>query len=225
MYEDSMTLDEERVAAAAANSAPTTRDDRCAGLLLRLLDEIDYGLMLIEADGGVRIANRPARAECGAGCALRIEGGQLRANAATDQAALLHALSLALQGRRSMLNLGGTSQPVHLAIVPLGTDDEEGHVLVVFGKRQVCEALSVEFFARTHRLTGAESNVLRALCGGLGPSVIARRFGVAVSTIRTQVTSIRQKTESGSIRDLVKRVSSLPPIVAAPHTRAAPAWH
>lgn len=220
MFEDSKALGAACSTLAGAGAATEQRSDSSARLLLRLLDEIDYGLMLLQADGSVRVANRPARAECGAACALRFDRGRLTANAATDQAALLHALGLALQGRRSMLSLGGASLPVHLAFVPLdstGGDDKDApaHVLVVFGKRQVCEALSVDFFARTHRLTAAEVNVLQALCSGLGPSVIARRFGVAVSTIRTQITSIRLKTAARSISDLVKQVAVLPPIVPA----------
>jgi DNA-binding CsgD family transcriptional regulator len=201
-----------------------------ASLLLRLLDEIDYGLMLVSDNGRVRMANRPARAECASGGALRLEQGRLDAINAADQAALLRALAGAQQGRRTMLRVGRASQAVDLAVVPLaGTDDDDdtgaAHALVVIGKRQVCEALSVEMFARAHRLTAAEGNVLQALCNGLEPTSIARQFGVAVSTIRTQVSSIRLKTAAGSIRDLVKQVAVLPPIVNALRNESAAAWH
>ncbi len=210
------------VAGRAANSLG-------AGLLLRLLDEIDYGLLLVAADGRVRVANRPARAECTNGNALRLEQGKLDAVSATDQAALARALTGAQQGRRTMLRVGRGAQAVDLAIVPLaGNDDDDDaatHALVVIGKRQVCEALSVEMFARAHRLTAAEGNVLQALCNGLEPTSIARQFGVAVSTIRTQVSSIRLKTDAGSIRDLVKQVAVLPPIVNALRNAPAAAWH
>ena len=129
-----------------------------------------------------------------------------------------------------MLRVGRAAKAVDLAVVPLaGADDDDdadaAHALVVIGKRQVCEALSVEMFARAHRLTAAESNVLQALCNGLEPTSIARQFGVAVSTIRTQVSSIRLKTEAGSIRDLVKQVAVLPPIVNALRNEPAAAWH
>ncbi len=200
-----------------------------AGLLLRLLDEIDYGLLLVAGDGRVRMANRPARAECTSGGALRLEQGRLDAVNTADQAALSRALAGAQQGRRAMLRVGRAAQAVDVAVVPLnGTDDDDEtapHALVVIGKRQVCEALSVEMYARAHRLTAAEANVLQALCNGLEPTSIARQFGVAVSTIRTQVSSIRLKTEAGSIRDLVKQVAVLPPIVNALRNAPAGAWH
>lgn len=202
--------------------------DPCAPLLLRLLDEIDYGLLLVGTDGRVRVANRPARVACAGAGPLRLAHQRLDAPNAADQASLARALAGAKQGRRTMLRLGSGTQAVDLAIVPIagGDDDEEGgHALVVIGKRQVCEALSVEFYARAHRLTTAESNVLQALCSGLGPSVIARQFGVAVSTIRTQVSSIRLKTDAASIRELVKRVAVLPPIVTALRGDANAALH
>jgi hypothetical protein len=38
---------------------------------------------------------------------------------------------------------------------------------------------------------------------------------VALSTVRTQIGSIRTKTGAGSIRDLVRQVALLPPLVGA----------
>jgi len=230
MFQDSgaFTLDTGALAGAVGRAAHAS--SLGAGLLLRLLDEIDYGLMLVAGDGRVRLANRPARAECAGAGALRLDQGRLDATNAADQAALLRALAGAQQGRRTMLRIGRAAQAVDLAVVPLaGADDDDdpaaAHALVVIGKRQVCEALSVEMYARAHRLTTAEGNVLQALCNGLEPTSIARQFGVAVSTIRTQVSSIRLKTEAGSIRDLVKQVAVLPPIVNALRNEPAAAWH
>jgi DNA-binding CsgD family transcriptional regulator len=70
-------------------------------------------------------------------------------------------------------------------------------------------------YARRHGLTAAEMHVLRALCEGLPPAEIAAEFGVKLATVRTQVASIRSKTEAASIRELVSRVAALPPIVPA----------
>jgi DNA-binding CsgD family transcriptional regulator len=92
-------------------------------------------------------------------------------------------------------------------------DSTDATALVVFGRRQVCEPLSVEFYAREHRLTAAETSVLRGLADGLRPAQIAREAGVAMSTVRTQITSIRLKTGARSIGELVRLVTVLPPIV------------
>ena len=47
------------------------------------------------------------------------------------------------------------------------------------------------------------------------PNEIASRAGVAVSTVRTQIGSIRSKTGATSIRELVRQVAVLPPLVGA----------
>jgi DNA-binding CsgD family transcriptional regulator len=64
-------------------------------------------------------------------------------------------------------------------------------------------------------LTPAETRVLELLCAGVRPTEIAGRAGVAVSTVRTQIGSIRAKTGAASIRELVRQVAVLPPLVGA----------
>jgi DNA-binding CsgD family transcriptional regulator len=83
------------------------------------------------------------------------------------------------------------------------------------GKRQVCGELSVQWFARSQGLTQAETRVLEALSEGMQPSDIAERHGVGISTIRSQIGSIRAKTHSDSIGALVRQVAVLPPLVGA----------
>jgi DNA-binding CsgD family transcriptional regulator len=104
---------------------------------------------------------------------------------------------------------------VSVSVVPLSsTDDEGGPVtLVMLGKRQVCEALSVQGFACSHGLTATEGRVLAALCSGTPPTEVAAQLGVAISTVRTHIGSIRQKTGAQSIRGLVQQVAVLPPLM------------
>jgi DNA-binding CsgD family transcriptional regulator len=73
----------------------------------------------------------------------------------------------------------------------------------------------VQSFALAHRLTPAETGVLQGLCGGRSPLEIAHAQCVAISTVRTQISSIRAKTGADSIRDLVQQVATLPPLVSA----------
>jgi DNA-binding CsgD family transcriptional regulator len=73
----------------------------------------------------------------------------------------------------------------------------------------------VHWFARSRGLTPAESEVLKLLCLGHEPAAIAARQQVAISTIRTQIGSIRAKTGVASIRELVQRVAVLPPVLGA----------
>jgi DNA-binding CsgD family transcriptional regulator len=87
--------------------------------------------------------------------------------------------------------------------------------LLVLGKHGCVEPLSLQFFAQMNQLTPAESVVLAALCEGLRPAQVAARGGVALSTIRSQIGSIRQKTRAQSVSHVVRLVQTLPPVVPA----------
>ena len=189
-----------------------------AALLMRMLDEIDYGMLLVSASGAVRYANQLALSEVLGTGPLSLSRGQVRARHAGEQGALHVAVADALRGRRRLITLGHNGSAVSVAVLPLPgseSDDGEPLALLVFGKRHTCEALTVDFFARSQGLTGAEARVLQALCEGAKPKEIASMQAVAISTVRSHICSIRQKTQTGSIRELINRVTVLPPITPA----------
>lgn len=185
-----------------------------ADLLALVLDEIDYAVLVVSPGGRLYFGNHLALRECSASGPLQLQQDQVSARQRTDQAGLTHALADAERGRRCLLPLHDAHGRVTVAVVPLRTG-AEARVLLVLAKRQVCESLSVSFFARLHALTPTEDAVLQALCKGLRPREIAQHQCVAISTIRTQVSSIRSKTSAASIRELVKQVATLPPIAPA----------
>lgn len=184
-------------------------------ILGAVLDAIDYGIVVVDAQRHLIRANRVAQGLCAAANGVcHLVGTRLRCRHPADDDALHQATqAAALKGRHSLLTLGVAPQAVPVAVVPVEPGPTPA-VLLLFGKDQVCEALSVDQFARAHGLTHAEGMVLGALCDGAKPLEIAQRFGVAVSTVRTQISSVRQKTQTASIRDLVRRIAVLPPIVS-----------
>jgi DNA-binding CsgD family transcriptional regulator len=182
-----------------------------------MIDEIDFGMLLV-ANGQVVHANHMARVELASlHHPLRLEGRVLLARQPGDASALRHALTAAGKGQRRMITLGHHDRHVTAAIVPLpGADDAQWPAaLVLLGKQRVCNKLSTHCFASLHNLTSAETQVLDSLCAGIRPADIARLQGVAISTVRTQIGSIRAKTGAGNITDIVRRVALLPPLVSA----------
>ena len=137
--------------------------------------------------------------------------------------------SAALRGLRKLLTLGDDAHRVSVSVVPLPSQcaDDTPVVLVVLGKRQVCEVLSVQGFARSYGLSAAETRVLALLCHGTPPTKIAAQFGVAISTVRSQIGNIRIKTGAESIRALVRQVAVLPPLmgVLRGEPRVATTWN
>jgi DNA-binding CsgD family transcriptional regulator len=188
-----------------------------SALLMRVLDEIDYGLLLVTPDGTLRYANQLGLREVLDNGALQVAQGRVQARNGADQTALHAALADARRGLRRLVTASHDGVPASVAVVPVGDADTGGEplALLVFGKRQANETLTVDFYARTHGLTSAELCVLKSMCAGLKPKEIARHQGVAISTVRSHICSIRIKTQTGSIRDLLSRVAVLPPITPA----------
>jgi DNA-binding CsgD family transcriptional regulator len=182
-----------------------------------MLDEIDYGMLLLADDSVVLHANHVARAELDAEHPLQLLGAELRVRRPQDVAPLREAITAARQrGLRRLLTMGHGAEHISVAVVPLpAAAGDEALTLLVFGKRRMCEALSAHWFAREHGLTSAESRVLSALCEGEPPLKIATTLGVAISTVRSQIGAIRAKTGAASIRGLVHQVAVLPPLVGA----------
>jgi DNA-binding CsgD family transcriptional regulator len=196
-----------------------------------MLDEIDYGMLLVTGDGQVLYLNHTARLELDSDHPLQLMGHSLRAHRPQDVAPLYDALASAQRGLRRLLTLGEGETRTSVSVVPLPPgrgqrlDDHAPATLLVLGKREVCASLSVQGYARSMNLTPAETRVLERLCAGVRPSAIAVEQAVAVSTIRTQIGSIRAKTGASSISELVRQVAVLPPVVGALRGPRGPRGH
>ena len=180
------------------------------------LDEMDYGVLLLRGDAQVLHVNHAARSELDDEHPMQVLGGRLRVRRSLDLAPLNDALcGAAVRGLRKLLTLGEGTHRVSVSVVPLATKGPHADpvVLVIMGKRQVCEVLSVQGFARSHGLSSAEARVLALLCHGIPPNQIAAQIGVAISTVRSQIGNIRLKTGAESIRALVRQVAVLPPLM------------
>ena len=190
-----------------------------ASILERLLDQVDYGMVLASSKGAIHYANQPARSELHRHGPLCVEKGHLKTRAAANREILRVALADAAHGVHRLVSLRHNGGTVVVATLPLRGDARpeggEALALLTFGKRSPYETLSVEFYARTNGLTGAEARVLQALCTGELPRDFADRHGIALSTVRSHMRSVRQKTQAGSLRELVQRLAVLPPIPSA----------
>ena len=205
--------------AMAERLPPEVRTNQMQSWFAAMLDQIDYPMLLVTATAQVLHANQVACGELDATHPLQLLGDELRVSEPSDLLPLREALQAAEQrGLRRLLQLGRSSgQAVSVAVVPMPALEGQASraVLLVLGKREVCEALSAEWFARVHGLTMAETQVLKCLCAGFTPGEIKAQQGVAISTVRSQISAIRAKTGAQSIRALVRQVAVLPPLVNA----------
>ncbi len=182
----------------------------------QVLDLFAYGVMVVSQTGKLTFANRAALRACTFSTGLQLAEGHVRPTDAHERCEFERALRLAAEGRRSMLTLRRGRPRLTIATLPLddgGIVADEPAVLLAFGRDAICEPLNEVFFAREYGLTSAECTVLTALCTGLRPSDVAAHCGVAISTIRTQICSLRHKTGATHITDLVRMMTGLPPIL------------
>lgn len=201
---------------ATAQMAPLDGATATASVLARMLDVIDYGVLLVLDDGHVVFANKVAREELDDRHPLQMLGQSLRVRCARDVAPLWAALECAaLRGLQRLLTLGESEgESVSVAFIPMSdpTIGPRAGAMVVVGRRSACEDLSIEAFGRQSRLTDAEVRVLKLLCLGRRPAEISLSLGVALCTVRTHVSNIRDKTGAPSVGDLVLELTKLPPL-------------
>jgi len=186
-------------------------------LLLRVMDEIDYGVLVIDGHGRLRHANHLARHEMASGRLIVCHGNVLLGTTTEYTEMIQTAMEQALRGQRKLLLLEKDDKELSMAFIPLShpLESDAPSVLVLLSRQSACENLAVRMYARAQHLSPSEESVMMGLCRGLSIPDIAQNHGVAQSTVRSQIKALREKTGCSSIRKLLQRVNSLPPVVPA----------
>ncbi len=181
-----------------------------------VLEELDYGVLLVNAAGKIIHCNLAARRGLEEGHPLQINGQQLRAGDVEDMDRLSEALHAAeTGGRRCLLRLGSGEGRANVVVVPLNRNVSQAAVLLILERKQLCGELAAQWFALRYGLTRTETEVLKALSSGSRPNEVAEQQGVAISTVRTQIQSIRAKSGADSIGELMRQLAVLPPLMSA----------
>jgi DNA-binding CsgD family transcriptional regulator len=203
-------------------------------LLAHALDEIACGVIIVDGQGHVQHCNLAGQMILQRGQLLSSEQATLQAVETADAPALAEALAKAMQGKRSMLNLGKLAQST-VAVVPLDRAERWGsaepagqsansgassntpstRIALIFSRTGMCETLMMSFFSRAYQLTRSEEQILSLICVGHTAPEMAKQLRVGEATVRTHIRSICQKTHSHGIREVVKRLALLPPLMAA----------
>ncbi len=175
-----------------------------------VIDQLDFGIAIVGRDARIALLNRALEHECAARRFVTIENEHLRA----PNAPLSQAIDRALAGLRQMVPLTDGEQTLPAMVSPLVQHAGAGQplALVVFGRRRLADPIVTEMYARTRRLTGAETAVLRRMGDGCTPKQCSSQSGLALSTVRTQLSSARDKLGVGSIDDMLRMMGCLPPI-------------
>lgn len=199
------------------SDGPGARSGLSQQHLLRVFDEIDYGMLIIDAQGRILHANHLARHELASGRIIMSYGSSLLGSSAAFTSQIQQAMESSFRGQRKLLMMTTGDKELSLAFTPLShpLEADAPSVLVLLSRQSTCDNLAVRMFARTLNLSPSEESVLMGLCRGLQITEIAQQHGVAESTVRSQIKTLREKAGAPSIRRLLHRVNSLPPVVPA----------
>jgi DNA-binding CsgD family transcriptional regulator len=194
---------------------PMDAESDCLHLLF---DEISHGMLVVDPEGRVQHSNRAARDEMSRHGILYVRHDALQTLSPIDGKLLHAALAKASGGVRSLVRLSGSGITLMLSAIPLkhrpGTHCEQ--IALFFERRAICDSGMFVFFARSHRLTRTEEQVLNLLCRSMSTPDIALELDVAVSTVRSHVRSLCIKTGAKGAREVISRVATLPPVGATP---------
>jgi len=199
------------------DSLPASPSGGLFGALpMALFDEIGCGLIVCDADGVLRFANHAARQEIAAGRLLSAGANRVQRapGAGGDLDGALR--QAAAKGRRTLVRLSNGNDRLMATTLPFRLPGvEQPLVLLMLGLRQPCTDLGLEMLAGSYGLTLAERRVLAALVREASPREIAEQNAVKLSTVRTQISSIRGKLGVRSIEALLLRTAELPPVASA----------
>jgi DNA-binding CsgD family transcriptional regulator len=207
------------------------RDDATVGRLAaadmaELLEELDTAVIVCCTEGHVEFANSAARRELLLGKPLAIDAKGLLCLTEGAQAALFQlrsALRAAVHAqRRQLLALRDGAHSLMASVMPLG--QQAPWALVMLGRRQPAPNLAVQMLSKLYALTNAEQQVLVGLLAGQRVEAIAQERGVKLSTLRTQVSALREKLGASRLEDLVRLAAELPPMGSALRSPALPAF-
>ena len=186
--------------------APPTRSQRLAALGHCLLQRLETPLVVTDADGTVLEANPAATRriercdglwlDAGGRLALRQVGRWVPISRWHDQLAGGQELTLPLEVE------GGAAHQITLRAMNSGDSEhaDAGWVLATIERVVVTRT---DAMRRRFRFTRTQALLAEMLCQGMRPTLAAAQLGVKISTVRTHVGQMYEKTGTHTQAQLV----------------------
>lgn len=192
-----------------------------------LLDHMAVGVVLVDQAGKVVHANRHARSIIAEGDGLSIhQDGSCRAHHSDQSQLLAQAIDQASAGQSAHVALirnQGLRRPLSITLTPLHEDmkagEQAGYVALFLSDPERVSSPDAETIRALFSLSRAESRLAHALANGLSVDEAATHSGIALSTARSYLKQIFQKTETTRQAELVSLVLQASPRLQSPETR------
>ena len=186
-----------------------------AGALVRFVDELTVGVVVLDGDGRALHVNRCAEALVARGDGMRLERNGRPGAISPDAAAALGEL-IASVLRASAPGAGGTVRVPRrgghaaycvLVAPPPAQDGGAGALLLIHDPDAL--VLPLPAMLRTlFNLTARESELVVALVAGLRLAEIASQSGTSLNTVKFHLKSVYLKTDTNSQAALIRKVAA-----------------
>ena len=186
-------------------SPPANRSQRLAALGQCLMQRLETPLLVTDADGTVLEANPAATRrierreglwlDAGGRLSLRQGGRWVPLSRWHAQVAGGDDLTLPLEAD------GGVPLQITLRAMPAGEDAHAGCCVLATIERVVLTR--TDAMRRRFRFTRTQARLAEMLCEGMRPTHAAEKLGVKISTVRTHVGQMYEKTGTHSQAQLV----------------------
>jgi len=217
--------------ASSSISEPTSQFGFGPGPGNIVLDKLSTGVLLVTRKGEVVYMNQSAAEIVAAADGLSIGHDQILRASTSEETGRL---------REACVHLGGTSndsdivalsverpsmrEALKLIFAPLenSQQDPEGNVIIFIADPEKNALPTAEIIARFFGLTPTESRLARVLIGGQQTEEIAVSMGITISSARTYLKRIMEKTGTNRQVDLVRLLLSTPQIICQPQEDTRP---
>ncbi|MFD6391154.1 helix-turn-helix transcriptional regulator [Nocardia sp. NPDC060259] len=212
--------------AAAAIQLRSTEASQSLRLTTQILEHLDGSALLVEEHGLIHHMNAAARAILTrADGLLVVRGGKLGTTVGADRAAL-HELVLRACGDCCEAPIAGSislTRPstggryvVHA--IPICTDDDPCRpgrlaLLTIVDPTESASAVPARTWRSVYGLTAREAGIVEHVIRGDGLQAVADALGVTLSTVRTHLQHVFDKTGTRRQKDLARLLLSSTPSI------------
>lgn len=183
-------------------------------ILRATLDQLSVAVIILAANGEPIFSNGAAKAMLEAGWPIRLADGCLQAKDRAVNAALKKAFEFVLSGEQcadtsryevclAQPSAGQQQAIAHLRLLALPAS-EPNIALFIIQPSGAAHYYCVESLAEAYGLSKAETRTLNALMETGSPAEAAARLNVAVSTAKSHLRKIFQKTNTCRQADLMR---------------------
>ena len=204
---------------------------RAAGVSLRLsraeiaksanaeaLDRVAQGVLIVAADAEVLVANRAAEVLLAEADGIRTEKSIARASEAADTALLRRLIAAAADrsdaaGGVMTIRRPIPRRPLSVLVAPLTIESAwfvagQPAAIVFVADPDSAPSTAQDQLRNLYRLTPAEAAVAMAISRGAGLQAVADELQISLTTARTHLQHVFEKTETRRQAELVRLIST-----------------